>query len=444
ELHPRTLELLEEVAQRIEQGGIEAWQDLDPRELLGSDAEHYIKNRDTLDVWFDSGTTHETVLRGSHAAESHFPAELYLEGSDQHRGWFHSSLLTSCMLNGVPPYKALLTHGFIVDAQGIKMSKSLGNVIAPQKVADTLGAEIWRLWVASTDYSGELSLSDEILKRVVESYRRLRNTLRFLLANVSDFDAERDMLPVEEWFEIDRYALAMMRDVALGTQADYDRYEYHPIVARLQTFASEDLGAFYIDILKDRLYTTQPDSKARRSAQCALYMTTEALLKLMAPILSFTAEEAWRVLKKKAGGTIFTETFPVLPVLTDEAALVDKWTRIRAVRADVHKKMEPLREQGAIGSSLQAEVEVRANAETAALLQALADDLRFVLITSHARATQVDSPTDEQIIVTPSANLKCERCWHWRADVGCDPDHPTICARCVSNLFGAGEPRAFA
>ena len=309
-LHPRTQELLEQVAQRIEQGGIEAWQDLDARELLGDDADDYVKNRDTLDVWFDSGVTHQTVLRGSHAAESHFPAEMYLEGSDQHRGWFHSSLLTSCMLNGVPPYKALLTHGFVVDGNGRKMSKSLGNVILPQKVADTLGAEIIRLWVASTDYSGELTLSDEILKRVVESYRRLRNTLRFLLANVSDFDIERDMLPASEWLEIDRYALAMTREMAADVRADYDRYEYHPIVARLQTFASEDLGAFYLDILKDRLYTTRPDSKERRSAQGALYRVTEALLKLMAPLLSFTAEEAWKVLKKKTGGTIFVETFP--------------------------------------------------------------------------------------------------------------------------------------
>lgn len=448
ELHPRTQELLEQVAQRIEVGGIEAWQDLDPRELLGAygqeSAEHYVKNRDTLDVWFDSGVTHQTVLRGSHAAESHFPAEMYLEGSDQHRGWFHSSLLTSCMLNGVPPYKALLTHGFTVDGQGRKMSKSLGNVIAPQKVVDTLGAEIIRLWVASIDYSGELSLSDEILKRVVDSYRRLRNTLRFLLANVSDFDVERDMLPLDQWFEIDRYALAMMRDVALRAQADYDRYEYHPIVSRLQTFASEDLGAFYLDILKDRLYTTPPDSNARRSAQCALYVITEALLKLMAPLLSFTAEEAWKVLKKKTGGTIFTETFPAIAALPDEAALTEKWAGIRAVRAEVHKKLESLRESGAIGSSLQAEVEIRAGAETAALLDALSDDLRFVLITSQARVAHAGSGDSEQIVVTPSQNIKCERCWHWRADVGSDSDHPTICGRCVSNLFGAGEPRAFA
>ncbi len=440
-LHPRTQELLEQVAQRIEQGGIEAWQDLEARDLLGDDADHYVKNRDTLDVWFDSGVTHQTVLRGSHAAESHFPAEMYLEGSDQHRGWFHSSLLTSCMLNGVPPYKALLTHGFVVDGNGRKMSKSLGNVIAPQKVADTLGAEIIRLWVASTDYSGELTLSDEILKRVVESYRRLRNTLRFLLANVSDFDVARDMLPVTEWLEIDRYALAMTRDMSARTQADYDRYEYHPIVARLQTFASEDLGAFYLDVLKDRLYTTKSDSKERRSAQCALYLITDALLKLMAPLLSFTSEEAWKVLKKKTGGTIFTETFSVLPPTPDEAALVDKWSQIRAVRADVQKKLEPLRERGEIGSSLQSEIDIRANAATAAVLQTLGDELKFVLITSGA---SVAESTDQQISVTPSQHAKCGRCWHWRADVGRDADHPTICGRCVSNLFGDGESRSFA
>jgi len=444
ELHPRTLELLEEVAKRVERGGIEAWQDLDPHELLGDEADQYVKNKDTLDVWFDSGTTHETVLRGSHAAESHFPAEMYLEGSDQHRGWFHSSLLTSCMMNGVPPYRSLLTHGFVVDGQGRKMSKSLGNVIAPQKVADTLGAEIIRLWVTSTDYSGELSLSDEILKRVVESYRRLRNTLRFLLANVSDFDPARDMLPVEEWLEIDRYALAMMRQVSAKSLADYDRYEYHPIVARLQTFASEDLGAFWLDILKDRLYTTQPNSKARRSAQSALYLITDALLKLMAPLLSFTAEEAWKVLKARTGGTIFTETYAALPAVPDEVALVERWTALRAIRAEVQKRLEELREKGSIGSSLQAEVELRAAGGKATLLQSLGNDLRFVLITSQAGVTTVASEADEAVVVTPSGATKCERCWHWRDDVGADREHPTLCGRCVSNLFGAGEPRTAA
>ncbi len=448
DLHPRTIELLEAVAQRVERGGIEAWQDLDPRDLLGErgpeSAEHYVKNRDTIDVWFDSGTTHQTVLRGSHAAELHFPAEMYLEGSDQHRGWFHSSLLTSCMLNGVAPYKSLLTHGFVVDGQGRKMSKSLGNVIAPQKVADTLGAEIIRLWVTSTDYSGELSLSDEILKRVVESYRRLRNTLRFLLANVSDFDPARDLLPVAQWFEIDRYALALMRQVLARSLADYERYEYHPIVTRLQTFASEDLGAFWLDILKDRLYTTATDSRARRSAQSALYLVTDALLKLMAPMLSFTAEEAWKVFKRRSEGTIFTETFASLPDVADEADLIERWTALRAIRADVQKRLEEFRERGAIGSSLQAEVELRVTGAKAALLRSLGDDLRFVLITSQARVTEVNDAADETIVVTPATAPKCERCWHWRNDVGRDAEHPSLCGRCIANLFGAGEPRSIA
>jgi isoleucyl-tRNA synthetase len=348
------------------------------------------------------------------------------------------------MINGVPPYRALLTHGFVVDGQGRKMSKSLGNVIAPQKVADTLGAEIIRLWVASTDYSGELSLSDEILKRVVESYRRLRNTLRFLLANVSDFDPQSDALPVADWLEIDRYALALMRDVSARTQADYDRYEYHPIVARLQTFASEDLGAFYLDILKDRLYTTPPGSTARRSAQSALYLITDALLRLMAPLLSFTAEEAWRVFKGHNEGTIFTETFATLPTVPGEAALVERWNALRAVRAEVQKRLEELREQGSIGSSLQAEVEIRAAGSKASLLQSLGDDLRFVLITSQARVTPVADSAAEDVVVTASAGTKCERCWHWRADVGVAVAHPSLCGRCVSNLFGSGEPRTHA
>ncbi len=352
ELHPRTSELLEQVAQRVEQGGIEAWQALDPRELLGDEADQYEKNRDTLDVWFDSGSTHATVLggkdgefAGSHGAELGWPADLYLEGSDQHRGWFHSSLLTGCMLYGQPPYKALLTHGFVVDGQGRKMSKSVGNVIAPQKVSDSLGAEILRLWVASTDYSGELSISDEILKRVVEGYRRIRNTLRFLLANLADFDAVSQSVPYGELFEIDRYALAMTAQMQAEVQANYERYDFHPAVSRLQTFCSEDLGAFYLDILKDRLYTSAPDSRARRSAQTALLDVTQTLLKLMAPILSFTAEEAWKelvasALKNQADAartTIFTEVYHVLPPFADAETLTAKWARLRAIRASWKK-----------------------------------------------------------------------------------------------------------
>ncbi|HPG62118.1 MAG TPA: class I tRNA ligase family protein, partial [Casimicrobium sp.] len=266
-LHPRTSELLEAVAKHVEQGGIEAWQTLNPVDLLGDDAKDYVKNPDTLDVWFDSGTTHETVLRGSHAAQSKFPADMYLEGSDQHRGWFHSSLLTSSMINGRAPYDELLTHGFVVDQNGRKMSKSLGNVVAPQKVCDSLGAEILRLWVAATDYSGELALSDEILKRVTETYRRIRNTVRFLLANTSDFDASKDAVPLEQMTEIDRYAVAMTREMAAKVVAAYERYEFHVVMQLLQGFCSEDLGGFYLDVLKDRLYTCGKTSAARRSAQ---------------------------------------------------------------------------------------------------------------------------------------------------------------------------------
>ena len=291
ELHPRTPELLEQIAQRIAKEGIEAWQALDPRELLGDEADQYLKNKDTLDVWFDSGSTHQTVMRGSHQQQLQFPADLYLEGSDQHRGWFHSSLLTSAMLNGCAPYKALLTHGFVVDGEGRKMSKSLKNGVEPQKVADSLGAEILRLWVASSDYSGEISISDEILKRVVESYRRIRNTLRFLLANTSDFDPVKDAVPVAKMLEIDRYAIANMANLQNDILAHYDSYEFHPVIAKLQMYCSEDLGGFYLDILKDRLYTSGVNSPARRSAQTAIWHITHALLRLIAPTLSFTAED---------------------------------------------------------------------------------------------------------------------------------------------------------
>ncbi|AZS80289.1 isoleucine--tRNA ligase [Achromobacter spanius] len=454
ELHPRTSELLEQVAQRVEKDGIEAWQAIEPRDLLGDEADQYEKNRDTLDVWFDSGSTHATVLggkdgefAGSHGAELGWPADLYLEGSDQHRGWFHSSLLTGCMLYGQPPYKALLTHGFVVDGQGRKMSKSVGNVIAPQKVSDSLGAEILRLWVASTDYSGELSISDEILKRVVEGYRRIRNTLRFLLANVADFDAVSQAVPYGDLFEIDRYALAMTAQMQSEVHANYERYDFHPAVSRLQTFCSEDLGAFYLDILKDRLYTSAPNSVARRSAQTALLDITQTLLKLMAPILSFTAEEAWKelvgsALKHQADAartTIFTEVYHALPPFADADALSAKWTRLRAIRAEVQRKLEEVRTAGDIGSSLQAEVDLYASGDDQQLLASLGDDLRFVLIVSRATVHAGDGET--RIDVTPSTHKKCERCWHWRLDVGQDADHPEICGRCVSNLFGSGEAR---
>ncbi|MDO4904647.1 MAG: isoleucine--tRNA ligase [Lautropia sp.] len=448
ELHPRTPELLERIADLVERHGIEIWQRIEPRDLLGDEAGQYEKGNDTLDVWFDSGTTHQTVLRGSHGADSRFPADLYLEGSDQHRGWFHSSLLTSCMMNGTPPYEALLTHGMVVDGQGRKMSKSLGNGVDPREVSERLGAEILRLWTASSDYSGEITISDEILKRVVESYRRIRNTLRFLLANVSDFDIETDAVPIDRLFDIDRYALSMTEQLQQRLTAHYLRYEFHPVVSMLQNFCSEDLGAFYLDILKDRLYTTQPDGLPRRSAQTALWHITDALLKLMAPILSFTADEAWRVFApercQEPGATIQSEVFHVFPTLPDREALDRRWTLIRTVRAQVLRDLESLREKGDIGSSLQAEVELTACGDTHDALATLGDDLRFVLITSAASLKRAEPGSlDGELLIDArsSAHPKCERCWHWRADVGANAEHPGLCGRCESNLFGAGETR---
>ena len=444
EPHPRTLKLLEQVAQRVEQQGIEGWFSLDARDLLGDDAAHYDKMRDTLDVWFDSGSTHRTVLRGSHAEQSSYPADLYLEGSDQHRGWFHSSLLTGSAIDGRAPYKALLTHGFVVDGKGMKMSKSRGNVIAPREVADTLGAEILRLWVAATDYSGELSISKEILARVVEVYRRLRNTLKFLLANTADFDPVSHMLPVGEWLEIDRYALALTRQLQARCAADYDVYEFHKVVQALQNFCAEDLGAFYVDILKDRLYTTAADSHARRSAQSALWHIVQTLTRLMAPILAFTAEEIWALAGN--GDSVMLTTWHALPEAAGEPELLARWQIIRGARADVAKAIEAQREAGHVGSSLQAEVDIRAAGARHAALASLRDDLRFVLICSQATLIAV-SEDAQGVTATPSPHAKCARCWHYRADVGTHAhaaEHPHLCSRCAGNLFGTGEARRFA
>ncbi len=444
ELHPRTAELVEEVAKRVEQGGIDAWFSLDAAELLGADANDYDKMRDTLDVWFDSGTTHWTVLRGDAHPDLAWPADLYLEGSDQHRGWFHSSLLTGCAMDGRAPYKALLTHGFVVDGRGHKMSKSKGNVVAPQEVSDSLGAEILRLWVAATDYSGELSISKEILSRVVEAYRRIRNTVRFLLANTADFDASRDALPVEEWLEIDRYALALTRQLQQQVTADYDRFEFLRVVQALQSFCSEDLGAFYLDILKDRLYTTAAGSRARRSAQSALYHILQALTRLMAPVLCFTAEEIWQVLSRNPDDSVMLQSWHVLPEGAAEDELTHRWALIREVRARTQRMLEGLRIDGKIGSSLQAEVEIRASGAQYEALASLGDDLRLVLICSKVTLVRAADAGAEGVVAVASSAEKCGRCWHYREDVGHDPAHPELCARCTSNLFGAGEVRTHA
>ena len=440
ELHPRTMEIMDQAAEMVEQGGVEAWSKATSESIIGNDAPDYIKSTDILDVWFDSGTTHDHVLRHSHAAQSTWPADLYLEGHDQHRGWFHSSLLTSCALYDHAPYKGLLTHGFTVDGKGRKMSKSEGNVIAPQEVSDKLGAEIIRLWCASTDYSGDLGIDDKILARVVDAYRRIRNTLRFLMANVSDFDPAKDAVAVEDMLEIDRYALSRAAQLQADILAHYEMYEFHPVVSKLQIYCSEDLGSFYLDILKDRLYTTGAKSLARRSAQTALHQITHAMLRWMAPFLSFTAEEAWTIFGESE--SIFLETYAAFkPQDTDSEKLLAKWARIRAIRDAVNKDIEALRAEGKVGSSLQAVVSVEVGAEDHALLSSLGDDLQFIFITS---GVVLVTGGELKSVVTASTHTKCERCWHYRDDVGTDPAHPTICGRCTSNLYGTGEQRTFA
>ncbi len=441
QLHPRTPELLEAVAKRVEQEGIEAWFALNSADLLGNDADHYRKLTDTLDVWFDSGTTHATVLRKRD--ELAYPADLYLEGSDQHRGWFQSSLLTGCAMDGQAPFRQLLTHGFTVDEKGHKMSKSRGNGIEPQDICNRLGADILRLWIASTDYSGELSLSEEILKRVTDSYRRIRNTLRFLLANIADYDHAKHAIPTKEWLEIDRYALALAQKLQDEVCADYERYEFHLAVQKLHAFCSEDLGGFYLDILKDRLYTAGETSAARRSAQNALHHITHSLARLMAPILSFTGEEVWAVLSGKGDVSVFEEQWYALPDHGLGASDLDGWWDVRSIRDLANKKLEEQRAAAAIGSGLAAEVDVYAHGASYESLKRLGEDLKFVFITSRATVhSQVSGPVI--IKVTASAHAKCDRCWHYRSDVGSDPAHPTLCGRCVSNLFGAGEVRRYA
>jgi isoleucyl-tRNA synthetase len=454
ELHPRTMEILDQAADIVEKGGIEAWSRVTAEEILGAeDAAKYSKSTDILEVWFDSGSTFWHVLRGSHAkaypnGASHAQgpeADLYLEGHDQHRGWFHSSLLLGCAIEGRAPYKGLLTHGFATDGQGRKMSKSLGNTVEPQSVTSKLGAEIVRLWVGATDYSGDLNIDDKILARVVDAYRRIRNTLRFLMANTVDFDPAKDAVPLDQMLEIDRYALARASELQAQILAHFDVYEFHPVVSKLQVYCSEDLGAFYLDVLKDRLYTTAPKSLARRSAQTALHQITHAMLRWMAPILSFTAEEAWAVFAKDSTkGSIFFETFCALPSANE--ALLAKWNRIREIRDVANKAIEDLRTEGQVGASLQATLSITAGADDAALLRSLGADLKFVTITS---AVSVVDGAELAVTVTPSTATKCERCWHYVDDVGAHADHPTLCGRCVSNLAeaagaGAGEARTVA
>jgi isoleucyl-tRNA synthetase len=440
-LHPRTLEIIDQAAAIVEQGGIEAWSRVSAADILGAEeAAHYTKSTDILEVWFDSGSTFWHVLRGTHAGMHHDEgpeADLYLEGHDQHRGWFHSSLLLASAIYGRAPYRGLLTHGFTVDGQGKKMSKSLGNTVSPQEVSSKMGAEIIRLWVAATDYSGDLAIDDKILARVVDAYRRIRNTLRFFLANTSDFDVAQHAVPYEDMLEIDRWALARAAQVQEEILAHYQVYEFHPVVAKLQLFCSEDMGGFYLDVLKDRLYTSAAGSLARRSAQTALFHVSEAMLRWMAPFLSFTAEEAWRVRGHQQ--SIFVQTYQSLPA--GNAALLEKWSRIRAIRDLVNKEIENVRSAGQIGSSLQARVVLTAPPEDFELLQSLGEDLKYPFIVSQMALRAGDAL---HIEVTALELAKCERCWHYSDDVGANPEHPTLCKRCDSNLHGSGDTRTHA
>jgi isoleucyl-tRNA synthetase len=452
-LHPKTSELLEAACLLVEEIGVEAWFSLDVDAFLNEhapeNAGQYKKVTDTLDVWFDSGTTHASVLKRREALN--YPADLYLEGSDQHRGWFQSSLLTGCAVDGRAPYDALLTHGFVVDGKGKKMSKSKGNVVAPQKVMDTYGADILRLWVASTDYSGELTISDEILKRVSDSYRKIRNTLRFLLANVDDFDSATQSVAYDDLLEIDRYALGVLADMSKTCRAAYDSYELHKVEQALLHFCAEDLGAFYLDILKDRMYTNAEDSHDRRAAQTVLLKITQVLAGLMAPVLSYTAEEVWKTLHPNTDDFVILhdwskadDTITPVEYADYEQNLKAKWEAIRVIRAEAAKEIEVIRGTGQVGSSLQSELEFHVAGDTFDALSSLGGDLRFIMITSSATVYKALSEDEQKVSVLPSKHAKCTRCWHYSADVGASAEHPTLCGRCETNLFGQAESRKYA
>ncbi|MCB1759181.1 MAG: isoleucine--tRNA ligase [Gammaproteobacteria bacterium] len=453
ELHPDTPRLIEAVAQRVEQRGIEAWFALKAEELLGDEAKEYEKVPDTLDVWFDSGVTHFSVLK-RHAGLQ-YPADLYLEGSDQHRGWFQSSLLTSVAIEGRAPYKGVLTHGFTVDAKGLKMSKSLGNVVSPQNVMKKLGADIIRLWVSATDYRGEMSVSDEILKRTADAYRRIRNTSRFLLANIDGFDPALNLVEPAQMIELDRWAV----DRALQLQQEiikaYRSYQFHQIFQSVHNFCVNEMGGFYLDIVKDRQYTTPVDSLARRSCQTAMYHISEAMVRWLAPILSFTADEIWQHMPGKRGASVFLETWYTGLFALDEGDAFDRayWRRIIGVRAAIGKRLEALRGEGVIGSSLDAEVDLYCDGELNQALQKLGPELRFVLITSAARvhdaAAKPESALETEVAglavtAVRSAHEKCVRCWHRSEDIGNESEHPELCGRCVENISTDGEVRNYA
>ena len=450
--HPRSVELMEQVAQRIEQGGVDAWFDLDPRELLGDEAERYDKVPDILDVWFDSGVSHACVV-DARPELAGVPVDLYLEGSDQHRGWFQSALLTGAAMRGAAPYRQVLTHGFTVDADGKKMSKSAGNVVAPQQVMKTLGADVLRLWVAATDYRAEMSVSDEILKRVSESYRRIRNTCRYLLANLNGFDPARDLVPHAQLLPFDQWIVDQAWQLQQRVVQNYADYQFHLIYQELHTFCSVQLGAFYLDVLKDRMYTLQADSLARRSGQTAMYHVAEAMVRWMAPILSFTADEIWTFLPGRTTKSPLFHTWydGLAPLPADTRIDAARWTRLLALRDAVNLALEPLRRDKRIGSGLDAEIDLHVADVAASGLADIGEDLRFLCLVSQVRLTAEPAPDEAiaidggalRLAVRVSEAAKCARCWHHRPDVGSHAAHPELCGRCVENVDGAGEVRGW-
>ncbi|HFF3338272.1 TPA: isoleucine--tRNA ligase [Legionella pneumophila] len=448
ELHPDTLELIEKVAVMIEKSGIDAWFDLDGSELLGDDAKHYDKITDTMDVWLDSGISHFSVLK--HNNDLDFPADVYFEGSDQHRGWFNSSLTTAVAMYGVAPYKTVLTHGYTVDAEGKKLSKSKGNYVALDKLVNQHGADILRLWVASTDYRHEVSISEEIIKRNADAYRRIRNTARFLLANLFDFNPVSDCIDAKELLELDRWALKRCQLLQEEIIAAYENYHFHLIYQKIHNFCAVDMGSFYLDLIKDRQYTTAKDSIARRSCQTAMYHMVKAFTIWLAPILSFTAEEIWQTIPGNNNESVFIEHwYDAWPTI--DAVNMDDWEQLHIIRDEVNKALEETRQRGEIGSALAAEVTVYADDKVLPKLTRLGEELRFLLITSGAKASPINhSPkglavTDcgVSIQVIASVHEKCARCWHRRADVGQNQEHPELCLRCVGNISGYHEERRY-
>ncbi len=453
QLHPDTESLFEQIAQRIEQEGIEAWFELDPQELLGDEASAYEKVTDTLDVWFDSGVSHYSVIDSR--SELRYPADLYLEGSDQHRGWFQSSLKTAVAMKGSAPFKQVLTHGFFVDADGRKMSKSLGNTVAPDKVTQQYGADVLRLWVAATDYRGEMTVSDEIFKRVADTYRRIRNTARFMLANLNGFEPERDSLEFSELLAIDYWIVRQAQLLQEQILEHYESYEFHQVYQKLHNFCAIELSSFYLDVIKDRQYTTQADSRARRSTQTAMLHILRILSRLMAPILSFTADEIWENIPGEAEEFVFLSEFAATPALLPEASDFgdDYWRKLLQVKTAVNKELETKRSEKLIRASLGAELTLYCDAELLAALEGLGEELRFALIVSNVTLAPLEEASDSatatdlpslKIEAIASPHKKCERCWHHRADVGTFAAHPELCGRCINNIEGAGEIRLYA